>query len=92
MPGNPSRYSVPIFKSSVAGITRSPPLSRIATQFPDDLIPRIVNDELRGAYLNLRAASSDDIEMDILIVGLVIAAGLYIAVRLTLRYFFPSDT
>jgi hypothetical protein len=91
MPGNPSRYSVPIFKSSVAGITRFPPLSRIATQFPDDLIPRIVNDELRGA-LNLRAASSDDIEMDILIVGLVIAAGVYIAVRLALRYFFPSDT
>jgi hypothetical protein len=55
------------------------------------LIPRIVNDELRGA-LNLRAASSDDIEMDILIVGLVIAAGVYIAVRLALRYFFPSDT
>jgi hypothetical protein len=30
--------------------------------------------------------------MGALIIGLAIAVGLYIAVRLALRYFFPPDT
>jgi hypothetical protein len=30
--------------------------------------------------------------MGLLIIGLAIAVGLYIAVRLALRYFFPPDT
>jgi hypothetical protein len=30
--------------------------------------------------------------MDTLIVGLAIAVGLYIAIRLTLRYYFRPDT
>jgi hypothetical protein len=30
--------------------------------------------------------------MGVLIIGLAIAVGLYIAVRLALRYFFPPDT
>jgi hypothetical protein len=42
--------------------------------------------------LNLRAGSSDINWMSILIVCVAIAVGLYIAVRLALRYFFPPDT
>jgi hypothetical protein len=40
----------------------------------------------------IEPASSDGYGRDILIVGLATAVGLYIAIWLTLRYYFRQDT
>ena len=68
---------------------RSVPIAveRVATQYPDDLIPRIVNQRLRDV-IEPAAGTSDSSRMVILIVGLAVLVSLYIAVRLALRYFF----
>jgi hypothetical protein len=41
---------------------------------------------------NLPYSTADKAIMDSLIIGLAIAAALYIGVRLALRFYFPPDT
>jgi hypothetical protein len=41
---------------------------------------------------NLPYSTADRAIMDSLIIGLAIAAALYIGVRLALRFYFPPDT